>query len=73
MSNRYTLLASAKARSKTLDEYIAGGPVRWMHVQEEIAFDQAEMMLEAVAATPKPDAEPNPDRHPRGRARRQAP
>lgn len=49
---RWWLHSAAKARGKTLDEYVDGGRTRWYHVHEEIAFDMLESMLEAYQADP---------------------
>lgn len=43
---QWYLLAAAKARGKTVDEYIAGGRTRWWHVHQEIAFDIMQARLE---------------------------
>lgn len=48
MPPRWQLLQAAKARHKTLDEYIAGGWTRWVHIHEEIAFDILEGIQNAV-------------------------
>jgi hypothetical protein len=45
---RYRLHAAAKARGKTLTEYLAGGSTRLMHIHEELAFDSLESMLEST-------------------------
>ena len=42
MPLEWQLLAAAKARNKTLDEYIAGGWTRWVNIHKEIAFDVLE-------------------------------
>jgi hypothetical protein len=45
---RYRLHEAAKARGKTLTEYLAGGPDRLMHIHEELAFDELSAMQEAT-------------------------
>ncbi|MGE5623502.1 MAG: hypothetical protein ACM3UP_00595 [Methanocella sp.] len=45
---RYRLHEAAKARGKTLTEYLAGGPDRLMHIHEELAFDELSAMQEAA-------------------------
>jgi hypothetical protein len=41
---RFNLLAAAKERHKTIDEYIKGGWTRWIHIHEELAFDRLQGM-----------------------------
>jgi hypothetical protein len=50
---RWHLLAAAKARGKTIDEYVLDPQgrstwTRWYHVHEEIAFDILSARLEAA-------------------------
>jgi hypothetical protein len=60
---RWHLLASAKARGKTLDEYMldASGHAtwtRWKQIHEEIAFDILEAKLSGIGAESSPEDQP---------------